>query len=160
MDKIAIGELQRHDAAQNTLAQVVPLYQKLKLLEDTWIEKMQNAMIEHNDLRQIEAQNAENTANIQSEDELSNLNTNTNNRIICYTCGEAGHTSTNCPRKVRPKSPLRGPQNRNPRADKEDFKTTSFAGIVCYSCKEPGHLTTQCPNRQKGNYQVKQDNNN
>lgn len=44
MDKIALGELAQNSAAIETLAEVGPLYQKLKIFEEAWLEQMQNAM--------------------------------------------------------------------------------------------------------------------
>ncbi len=53
MDKIALGEIEKNNAALDTLAEVGPLFDKLKVLEDTWLDHMKTAMEDHRDLIQI-----------------------------------------------------------------------------------------------------------
>ncbi|CAI5477024.1 unnamed protein product [Closterium sp. Yama58-4] len=43
----------------------------------------------------------------------------------CFTCGQEGHRSTECPQRPR----------------------QHHSQVVCFGCKQPGHLHKHCPNR-------------
>ncbi|KAI6655175.1 Deoxyribonuclease TATDN2 [Oopsacas minuta] len=51
--------------------------------------------------------------------------------VVCYGCGEKGHTKRNCPSLVRSKP------------------TGGYSGskkiIICYYCQDEGHVQTNCP---------------
>lgn len=49
---------------------------------------------------------------------------------VCYTCGEPGHCSPNCPQK----------ENKKP----------TIKSNECFNCGEEGHWANKCPNKLKG----------
>lgn len=49
--------------------------------------------------------------------------------IVCYGCGEKGHTKRNCPSSVKSKP----------------FGKKSGKIIKCYYCQDEGHIQTNCP---------------
>lgn len=48
------------------------------------------------------------------------------NPVTCYSCGEIGHISRNCPKRGTP---------------------TPKGVITCYVCGKPGHISRHCPNK-------------
>ena len=58
MDRIAEGTLDKDQAARETLGEAIPIYDKLQVMQETWLEKMKVAMEEHKGLREVELQDA------------------------------------------------------------------------------------------------------
>lgn len=77
-------------------------------------------------------------------------------KFTCFTCGEPGHYSTNCPEKenVKP-APTKSNgcfncgeeghwANKCPH-EKQKKKTAAQKRSACYTCGETGHWTKDCP---------------
>ena len=87
----------------------------------------------------------------------------------CYSCGEEGHISSNCPKKreifptfvVRYEEheleellALERPKNKKKKCPNSNKKDNSQ--VQRYNCKEMGHYASHCPEKKKnqGNKQV------
>lgn len=57
-------------------------------------------------------------------------------KYVCYTCGEPGHCSPNCPQK----------------APKQENKKPAIKSNECFNCGEEGHWANKCPNKLKRGY--------
>ncbi|CAI5492216.1 unnamed protein product, partial [Closterium sp. Naga37s-1] len=57
--------------------------------------------------------------------EMSKPTNQPSNPPRCFTCGQEGHRSTDCP----------------------DRQRQHHSQVVCFGCKQPGHLHKHCPNR-------------
>ena len=59
----------------------------------------------------------------------SRNNSNSNKKMLCYNCGESGHTKRECPKL------------------KQSYQKKDLSTITCHFCRKKGHYANKCPER-------------